>query len=306
MSLLVAVTGRNNSKLLDKLTALLPNESIIELDQDANFDSVEFVLAWNPPLDLWKKLPNLKAVSSYGAGVDSLLTQPSLPNVPIARIVDPNLAISMSEYVHHAIGHFKLRFNQYFLNKPSQTWKPCRAKSGNKVGILGLGQLGATVGKNLASYGFEVSGWSRSAKTINGINCYHGQTQLPAMLSELDYLVCLLPLTSDTRGILNQQLFEALPQGAVLINVARGEHLNEADLLNALATEHLAGAALDVFATEPLPEAHPLWQQDNILLTPHISAVTSVDTACGQIAENYLLMKAKQRLLNTVNVDLGY
>jgi len=314
MSLLVAVSGRNNRKLIAKLSNLLPDANIVETvtseeprgDNDSVYNTVEFVLAWNPSPDIWHKIPHLKAISSYGAGVDSLLTQSNLPNVPIARIVDPNLAVSMSEYVQHAIGYFKLRFNQYLNNKQTQTYKPRRAKSQKRVGVLGLGQLGVAVAQHLSNLGYQVSGWSRNPKDINNIACFNGKEQLGAMVSDVDYLVCLLPLTDDTRGILNKSLFDAMPQGSVLINVARGNHLNEQDLLEALASEQLSGAALDVFSQEPLPAEHPFWQQPNILLTPHVSAVTSVDTACEQIAANYRAMQQGQPLNNVVDVKLGY
>lgn len=306
MSLLVAVTGRNNEKLINKLQALLPGEQIIEWEHGLDCSDVQFVLAWNPPSEVWQQVPNLKAISSYGAGVDGLLLQSNLPNVPIARIVDPQLALSMSEYALHAIGHFKLRFNQYLNNKGEQLWKPRRAKSGNKVGILGLGQLGQQVALSLTRFGYEVSGWSQSPKSIEGVACYCGKEELPSMLETLDYIVCLLPLTKDTHGILNKTLFDTLPKGATLINVARGAHLNEDDLLDALATGQLAGAALDVFTTEPLPALHPFWQQPNILITPHVSAVTSIDAACEQIAENYQRMKQDELLKNTIIRDCGY
>ncbi len=306
MSLLVAVTGRNNEKLIAKLQSLLPNEQVVEWGKDVTTCEVEFVLAWNPPSDLWKRLPNLKAISSYGAGVDTLLAQPELPDVPVARIVDPNLAVSMSEYVLHAIGHFKLRFNQYLNNKNELLWKPRRVKAGNKVGILGLGQLGKQVAVKLKDLGYEVSGWSNSPKTIAGVSCFSGEKELTTMLESLDYVVCLLPLTENTQGILNKSLFDKLPQGAVLINVARGDHLNEADLLSALESGQLAGAALDVFSTEPLPATHPFWQQQNILLTPHVSAVTSVETASEQVAQNYHRVKQGQAIHHAVNQKVGY
>jgi len=306
MSLLVAVSGRNNTKLIAKLTTLLPEQKIIEWREGIEMQDVEFVLAWNPPPQLWQQLPNLKAISSYGAGVDSLLSQAELPSVPIARIVDPDLADNMSEYVLHAIGHFKLRFNQYLLDKVNQTWRPKRASSANKVGILGLGQLGQAVAKNLVKFGFEVNGWSRSQKSIAGIECFSGQDGLATMLSTLDYVVCLLPLTKQTHGMLNKTLFDALPKGAVLINVARGAHVNEEDCIAALEQGQLGGAALDVFTSEPLPQEHPFWQQPQLLLTPHVSAVTSVDTACEQIADNYLRMINGEPLLNVIDRELGY
>jgi len=306
MTLLVVVPDRNNDKLIAKLQALLPQVNIVEWQADLDCTDVEFVLAWNPPEAIWASLPNVKVIASYGAGVDALVKQSNLPDVPITRIVDPNLAQNMSEYVLYTIGFFKLRFNQYLVNKTTQYWKPKRAHSGNNVGILGLGELGLAVAQRLTINDFDVSGWSRSPKTIDNIETYSGLQGLQQMLGTLDYLVCLLPLTPDTQGILNEQLFNLLPKGAVLINAARGDHLNEADLIAALNSEQLSGAALDVFSTEPLAKDHPLWQQSNVLLTPHVSAVTNVDTACRQITDNYLSFKAGAPLLHTIDRSQGY
>lgn len=304
MSLLVAVTGRNNEKLLNKLGVALPDQKIMEWHEGLDVSDVEFVLAWNAPSSLWSQLPNLRGISSYGAGVDSLLTAP-LPQVPVARIVDPQLALNMSEYILHAIGLFKLRWLQYIDNQTSQTWKPRRANSANTVGILGLGQLGRQVGQSLARNGYKVRGWSASQKSIESIECYAG-AQLNEMLDGLDYLVCLLPLTDATRGILNHELFNKLPNHAVLINVARGDHLVEQDLIDALNNEQLGGAVLDVFSQEPLPCEHPFWLHPKVVVTPHISAVTSVDTAVAQIAQNYLRAINGQPLNNQVEMSRGY
>ncbi len=306
MSLLIVVPDRNNDKLVNKLHALLPDTKIEIWQAEQIFENVEFVLAWDPPSSVWLQTPNLKAISSYGAGVDGLLKHANLPDVPIARIVDPQLAVNMSEYILHAIGYFKLRFDQYLINKSSQYWKPKRAHSGNKVGILGLGELGAAVAQKLINNGFEVSGWSKSLKSIKNVSCYCTDEGLKDMLSHIDYLICLLPLTTHTQGILNKTIFNCLPDGAVLINVARGEHLNEHDFLAALDSGKLRGAALDVFKQEPLPPAHNFWQRTELLLTPHISAVTNIDTACAQIAENYLRLKSGKTLTNQINRKVGY
>jgi len=306
MTLLVVVPDRNNDKLIAKLELLLPQVDIVEWRDSLDCCDVEFVLAWNPPETIWASLPNLKVIASYGAGVDSLIKQRNLPAVTVTRIVDPNLALSMAEYVLHSIGYFKLRFNQYLLNKSSQYWKPRRAHTGNRVGILGLGELGLAVAQRLTINNYEVSGWSRSQKTIDNIETYSGAKGLDQMLASLDYLVCLLPLTPETQGILDAKLFNLLPKGAVLINVARGDHVNEADLITALNTEQLSGAALDVFSTEPLMKENPLWQHPNVLLTPHVSAVTNVDTACDQIADNYSRFKQGMTLNHVIDRKLGY
>ncbi|MDW7547766.1 glyoxylate/hydroxypyruvate reductase A [Pseudoalteromonas sp. McH1-7] len=308
MALLICVTGRNNDKLIAKLSELLPKQTILQwpVDDASLLAKVEFVLAWNAPEVLWSQLPNLKVVHSYGAGIDSIPVQLLPPHVEVARIVDPNLADDMAEYVlGHILSH-KLGINMYLKQQAQQAWKPCRAKSGRTVGIMGMGQLGLAVADKLNANRFTVKGWSNSVKSLEGIIHFCGDAELGAFLQDLDYLVCLLPLTEQTKGILNAKVFAASPAHCVLINVARGLHLNEADLLTAITQETFGGAVLDVFETEPLPTGHAFWSHPNITVTPHVAALTSLSTAALQIANNYLAMTEGRELMHIVQKKKGY
>ncbi|KZN37688.1 2-hydroxyacid dehydrogenase [Pseudoalteromonas luteoviolacea] len=306
MSVLVCITGRNNDKLMMKLNEALPEVKIELWPNCENKADVEFVLAWNAPDELWRQLPNLKVVQSYGAGVDGIPLD-KLPNdVQVTRIVDKQLSVDMAEYVlSHVLAH-KLRHGEYSANQANRNWKPRRAKSSNVVGILGLGELGCKTAQLLSSHGFSVRGWSRTLKRLANIDCYAGEAQFEQFLSGLDYLVCLLPLTQATTGILNTKLFSSVSSDCVLINVARGQHLVESDLIAALDNNEIGAAVLDVFQTEPLPEHHPFWTHPKITVTPHVAAVTNLDTVVAQIAANARACLAKQSLQNLVNQQTGY
>lgn len=305
MSLLIVIPNRNTQALQEKLSEALPNE-VIEVWPDIKKpEQVEFVLAWLPPEEVWQHLPNVKGISSFGAGVDGLLS-PALPDVPIARIVDPNLAFDMGQYVLGHILAWKLRIMQYRQQQNVHQWYPKRAHRIMRVGILGFGQLGQEAARQLRLNGFSVSAWSRSAKQADDIDIYSGEAGLYQMAAKSDFVVCLLPLTEQTIGILNHRLFVAMPDHGVLINVGRGKHLIEPDLLEALQTEQIAHAILDVFQTEPLELEHPFWQQRNLTITPHVSALTDIKTVVNQIAENYLRVKNSEPMLNCIDAKKGY
>ncbi|MBD1582537.1 2-hydroxyacid dehydrogenase [Pseudoalteromonas sp. S16_S37] len=306
MSLLVCVTRKDNTKLLDTLNAQLPDVDIYEWPHCPDLAQVEFVLAWNAPDELWTQLPNLKVVQSYGAGVDGIAMHFLPEHVTVTRIVDSQLTKDMAQYVlTHVLAH-KLRLKQYFVQQQQGVWKPKRAHQGNHVGIMGLGELGQAVANQLVDNGFKVSGWSASEKNIANVATYASQEQLELFLHKLDYLVCLLPLTKHTKGILDKSVFSLLPNHCVLINVARGQHLVEEDLIWALDNNELAAASLDVFTQEPLDSDHPFWLHPNITITPHCAALTSVTTACEQIAKNYLSLLNSDKLTNTVDRTKGY
>jgi len=306
MSILINIPGRPLDKLITRLKQDIPEHEIEVWPNVNNPDAVEFALVWKHQHGSLNAYKNLKAISSFGAGVDSIISDPELPNVPIARIVDPDLAINMAQYVLTMVQHHKLRLNQFNQQQQECIWKPKSARKGNKVGILGLGQLGEKTAQVLLSAGFDVSGWSRSLKQINNVNCYAGDNGFNTVVSEADYLVCLLPLTDKTENILNAAVFSNMKSTSVLINVARGEHVVDDDLLKALENQQLDFAYLDVFRQEPLAEQHPFWQSDNIQITPHISAVTNVETAVSQIVENYFLQKKGQELKNLIDRRLAY
>lgn len=305
MSLLIVIPNRNTQALQEKLSEALPNEVIEVWPDIKQAEQVEFVLAWLPPEEIWQHLPNLKGISSFGAGVDGLIS-PALPDVPIARIVDPNLAFDMGQYVLGHILAWKLRIMQYRQQQSVHQWYPKRAHRAMRVGILGFGQLGQEAARQLRLNGFSVSAWSRSVKQAGDIDVYSGEDGLYEMAEKSDYVVCLLPLTEQTEGVLNRRLFAAMPEHAVLINVGRGKHLVEADLLEALHEKQIAHAILDVFHTEPLTEDHPFWQQKSLTITPHVSALTDINTVVEQIAHNYMRVKNSEPMSNCIDAKKGY
>ncbi len=273
-------------------------------------EDVTFAVLWNHPQGILAEYPNLKGIASMGAGIDHILNDPGIPHdLPVARIVDPGLVQSMSEYVLTAVlQHFR-DFPAYQNNQQNRTWDTLPPKDINKcsVGILGLGKLGYDAAKKLHSVGFNVSGWSRQRKEYPELAAsYAGWDELPDFLRKTNVLICLLPLTTETKGILNAQLFAQLPDQAYLINVARGAHLVEEDLLSAIKTGKLSGACLDVFVEEPLPDTHPFWDCSEITITPHIASITNPVTASRQVVENYHRAVNNQQLLNSVDLERQY
>ena len=253
---------------------------------EANLEEVEMLLVWKPlPPAVMARLPCLKLISSMGAGVDHLLGDPQIPpNLPVMRIVDRFLAIDMTNYVLMLLLIYQRNYHQLRANQKQNLWD--RLPYGKlKVGILGLGALGRHLAEQLVKSDFEVHGYSRSPKQMEGLNAYHGN-QLDEFLSHAEVLVNLLPLNEHTQDMLNYALFRKLPKNAYLINVARGGHLVEEDLIRALDGGLLSGAALDVFKQEPLPADHVFWQREDVIITPHVASVTTPHSAIKQVLEN--------------------
>ncbi len=270
--------------------------------------AVEAILVWIPPEGGLARFPNLKAIQSLGAGVNQLDLK-SLPRgVPVARLVDPGLTVSMRDYCIWAVLRHYRGLDAHAANQPQKKWvyyiPP--PKSAVSVGVMGLGELGGEVARAVADLGFSVRGWARSPKTIERVACFSGSDGLAAFAGKTDILICLLPLTAETRGILARPLFEMLPKGARLINVGRGDHLVERDLLDALESGRIARATLDVFAREPLPPEHPFWSHPQITVTPHVAAFGSAVTAAPVVVENLRRALARKPLLNQVDIDRGY
>jgi glyoxylate/hydroxypyruvate reductase len=292
-------------------TALLAE--IPELDfriwpEVGDLAAIDFALVWQPPPGELARYPNLRAILSLGAGIDGLLAQPGLPDVPIVRMVDPSLTRTMTEYVVLATLRHHRQFDHFEREQTEARWSyafPPQAAD-RRVGVMGLGVLGSAAAASLAAHGFPVAGWSRETRQLSGIESFAGRAGLPAFLARTDILVCLLPLTRDTAGILNAATFAGLPRGAYLINVARGAHLVEADLIAALDSGQLAGATLDVFRAEPLPAANPLWRHPKVLITPHIASYASPLTAAEGVAANIRRARAGQPLLHQVDRARGY
>lgn len=272
----------------------------------ADAKAVEFALVWNYPPGELAKFPNLKCISSLGAGVDHIINDPQRPqNIPVVRIVDQNLIRDMSQYVVWAVLNHVRQFDSYVLSQARHLWTP-HLPQPMQIGIMGLGHLGADVAVKLRDLGLNVASWSRSEKNISGITHYAGASQLNDFLHHTDVLICLLPLTEKTQGILNLDLFKRLRRGAYIINVARGAHLVDNDLITAIDSGQLSGACIDVFHAEPLAANHPFWQHPKIKITPHIASVTNPETVAKQVIENYHRAVNDQPLLNQIDVTKGY
>lgn len=309
MSILIVCPGKDPKNWTSELEKQLPETDIYVYPEDHEKENVEFALVWNHPRALFKNYPNLKVIASMGAGVDHILNDPGLPEqVKITRVIDEELTEDMSDFVLSQVMNKIRNLHFYSRNQQEKKWDRSLYKrpKDTKVGIMGLGVLGDAVAQKLHQNNFKVSAWSRTSKDCENIECYHGKDQLEKFLRNSEILVCLLPLTDDTENILNADLFDMLPEGAYVINVARGQHLVEHDLLEMIDNGHLSGAALDVFREEPLPEEHPFWEHSKINITPHIASVTNPKSVVPQIIDNYKRMKADKDLINQVTLEMGY
>lgn len=309
MAILIHCPWPNAQVWLDRLRAALPDTEIRVWPELGEPDEIDFAMVWQLPAGVLSTLPNLKGACSLGAGVDHFLEDPGLPrDLPVARLVDPLMADRMAEYVAGHVLRYHLRSDDYAAQQRQGIWErlPQKDAPARTVSILGLGHLGTVCAKQLSSLGFRTCGWSRSAKHVAGVETFHGADGLAAMLRQTEILVCLLPLTAETRGVLNAETFERLPRGAALINVARGDHLVDADLLAALTSGQLCGATLDVFRDEPLPAAHAFWRHEKILVTPHVSSLSEPATAAVILAEQYYRCRRGAPMRDLVDLSAGY
>lgn len=286
-----------------------PSLKVYSYLEDHPENEITMALIWKHPNGSLTPYKNLKCIASAGAGVDYIFEDETVPKaIPITRIVDPYLAGDMSEHVLATIlAHIK-NLNTYKLHQVKGIWKPLdyqRIKD-TTIGIMGLGELGALTATDLSKAGFPVQGWSRSHKKIDGVRVFSGNDSLDAFLNTSKILVCLLPLTPETTGILNKELFKKLPKDAFVINVARGGHLVDEDLLDALDSGHLSGACLDVYHQEPLPTSHPFWNHQKIHMTPHYASVSDTSSVIPQIIENYTRLGKGEPLFNKVDRKKGY
>lgn len=273
-------------------------------------EDVQMALAWHPPADAFDHYPNLRAVCTIGAGADNVLACPSLrPDIHVVRVVDPAQARLMCGFVlWHVIWHQR-QFATYLANQQAQVWKRLRQRRPQDipVGLLGYGEIGRQVAAELSGLGFPVAVWSRTSKAAPApIRSHHGTDGLFAMLAETEVLVNLLPLTAATRGLLNADVFGAMRNGGYLVQVGRGEHLIEADLLAALDSGQLSGASLDVFATEPLPRGHVFWSHPKIVATPHDACDVSIDAVADTLLATAAAISAGQRPPAAVDRTQGY
>jgi glyoxylate/hydroxypyruvate reductase A len=302
MKILFASESENPELWLPRLRQALPHDEFVR----APDESVDIALVASPPAGTFQKLGKAKLVQSLWMGVERLLADPAYPRgVPLARLVDPGMVAAMSETVLAFVLDWHRHLYHYRAHQRASSWKRMeqRMASDRTVGLLGLGELGSDAAKKLLALGFNVAGWSRRPKDIPGVKSF---TDLAAMLSITDALVCLLPLTAETQGILNARTFGAMRRGGCVINLARGAHLVPRDLVAALDSGALGHAYLDVFPAEPLPASDPLWRHPGITVTPHIAALTEPRTALPKVIENIERVRRGEKPLNLVDFHAGY
>jgi glyoxylate/hydroxypyruvate reductase A len=270
----------------------------------------DYAVVWSPPEAMLPELAQVKAIFNTGAGVDALLRfGDAIPReVPIIRLGDAGMAVQMAEYVTHAVLRYFRRFDEYEAQARAGLWAPLpqHNRGDFAIGVLGMGVLGTRVLEALAPFGFPLRGWSRTGKNMAGVQCYHGADGLDTFLRGSRVLVCMLPLTTDTSNLVDRTNMAKLPAGAFIINVARGAHIAEPDLLALIKSGHIAAATLDVFRNEPLPAQHPFWQEPRITITPHISALTLRRESVQQIAEKIRRLEQGQAVTGIVDRNQGY
>ena len=308
MAILILTPNRDSSTLRKTLAGLLNDEAIYE--PDSHFDDAEIttIVSWLHPRGCFSRFPNLKLIHSLGAGADQIVSDPSLPEgVSVCRTVSPTLMQQMGDYVSACVYGITHHFQAYHNDQTQRRWnpRPNLVRGQVNIGILGLGALGSYVGQRLARQQFTVSGLSRSPKEVDGVTNYVVD-QRDRFLSRTNILVNLLPLTEATESILNYELLAKLQSPAFLLHAGRGEHLVEAELLQALSDEVLDGAYLDVFKQEPLPPDHPFWRHPKISVTPHIASITPPTEAGELIAENIIRMQQGRPLRYQVDLKAGY
>ncbi|TFG72305.1 MAG: glyoxylate/hydroxypyruvate reductase A [Flavobacteriales bacterium] len=303
---------RQDDKIETWMTAIkaaAPEIPVYSYLEDHPKDEIDMALVWKHPEGVLNQYSKLKCIASSGAGVDFIFEDRSAPeNLPITRVVDPMLASDMSEHVIALIFGYLKNLNQYKIDQLNRVWNPLpyHRITDFTVGILGLGELGKSLAKDLYHLGFKVQGWSQTKKTIEGVLSYSGSEELPLFLKGTQILICLLPLTVETTGFLNSNLFQQMPKGTYVINVARGGHLVDNDLLEQLETGHISGAALDVYHQEPLPLDHPFWTHSKIHMSPHCASVSDTASVVPQIIANYKRVLAGEPLLHQVSRNRGY
>jgi glyoxylate/hydroxypyruvate reductase len=306
MRITVCCTDTKIAPWLEGLRAALPGAEVEDWRPGA--PQAEHAVVWAPPQQFLDEQPALKGIFNIGAGVDALMKLRLPPRAVVVRLDDAGMSVQMAEFVCHAlIRHFR-ELDGYERDADAGKWgfrKP-RARADFPVGVLGLGVLGQRVAQAVAGFEFPVRGWSRSEKDVPGVQCFAGAAQFAEFLAGTRVLVNLLPLTAETENILDRETLVQLRPGGYVINVARGAHLVDADLIALLDSGHLAGAALDVFRTEPLPAEHPFWRHPKITVTPHTSARTLRDESIAQIARKIRAFERGEPIAGVVDRQKGY
>ncbi len=293
---------------LDALRQFMPDLDCRIWPDVGRAEDVRYALVYRPPAGMLRTLPGLELILSLGAGVDGILADPELPDVPIVRMVEPSLTRTMCDYVLYAALRAHRGFDAFERSQRTATWdfRLPEVPERTRIGLLGLGELGRAVAKRLHEAGFAVSGWSRRPRAVAGVRCFAGDDERAAMLAECDVVVALLPGTPATRDLMDAAFFRAMKPGAHLVNVGRGDQLVDRDLIAALDTGQIGGATLDVFRVEPLPPEHPFWQHPNVLVTPHVAGCALPETGVQAVAETIRRLRAGEPLLHVVDRSVGY
>jgi glyoxylate/hydroxypyruvate reductase A len=313
MKILFYTPPNEAASWLHDVALALPEADLREW-QPGDTSPADFAIVWRPPREMLTERAGLRAIFNLGAGVDAVLALErqypgTLPRTAqLVRLEDTGMAPQMAEYVTHAVLRYLRRLDEYETLQAQRRWKVLdpHPRDTFTVGVLGLGVLGTHVARSLVPFGMPVRGYSRSARQIDGVTTFAGEAQFDAFLSDVKVLVNLLPHTPDTHDMLNRRTFSKLARGAYLINVARGAHLVEQDLLEALADGQIAAATLDVFREEPLPVDHLFWQEPRITITPHSSAQTLREESVAQVAQKIAALMRGETVSGVVDIERGY
>lgn len=313
MSILLAVHGWKPDRWLDALRAAAPEREVFLPDDDFDPACIRYALVWKPRPGYLRGLPNVEVIFSLGAGVDHLTSDPELPDLPVVRVVDNDLTARMTEWVVLQVLLHHRQHGHYAAGQAAGEWRAKRQWPARevRVGVMGLGALGRDAVRALRGLGFDVGGWSRTPKAIDGVATWSGADGLAAFLARTDILVSLLPLTAETEGFIDAALIDGLAKdgplgGPVLINAGRGRSQVEADVDAALRDGRLAGASLDVFAVEPLPSSSPLWTAPNLYITPHVAAESDPVALSAYVLSMIAAYERGEGLRNLVDRQLGY
>lgn len=294
MAILLNNAPYDNDPWVHYLQEYLPGMDVWVYPHIPDPAKVKYAAIWDHPAGDLERYPNLRAILNLGAGMDLIDRQPTLPNVPVVRLVDPEVGTDMAQFALYWILHFQRNFERYREHARQRLWQRLEYVNSSRYRVLvvGLGMIGSQIAEYLAMNRLAVSGWSRRAKTIKGVNCVHGEAGLTRAMGDTEVLINCLPFNAETAGFFNQERLGHLSLGANIINVSRGAVFDEAALISALQSGQIGAAALDVFATEPLPSASLLWEMPNVFITPHMSGATFARSACRTLADNIERLEA--------------
>lgn len=309
MPIVIICQNKDPQPWVNALNRIAPDIDVRVWPDDRDRDLASMALTWAHPSGVFSHYPNLHLISSMGAGVDHIDNDPAFPrHIPVTRIIDPELLNDMHDYLVTKVAEFRHHSHYYSLNQQAQQWTPLNSltRADIRIGVMGLGKLGGKVAENFAQIGYSVLGWARSQKELKGVHCFSGNKNIKEFLRQSNVVINLLPLTVQTRSILNRENLSCMPVNGYLINVGRGLHLVEQDLIELIDEGHLGGACLDVFQQEPLPPAHPFWLHPKITVTPHVSSLTNPESVASQIVLNYRRIQTGEAFENQVDLQRGY